>query len=193
MHAGNCHMAGKRHRPVDRSEARRLLAAGLEACTHCRPDAQLHIIDLAAPAGRARTGGERGRLERRTAADPSLRGGGADARPRRARPDPRQRPHRPSRPPTPQLQPGSWANAVEPCQAVQRDARFSKLSATRLVDNRLRTSLLACEDLCTGTRCADLPFYAVPGQATAEFDGHGVHRTSQLGVVFSSTSYSPKS
>lgn len=50
VHAGNCHMAGKRRRAVDRSEARRLLAAGLEACTHCRPDAQLHIIDLERPA-----------------------------------------------------------------------------------------------------------------------------------------------
>ncbi|MCX4625125.1 DUF6233 domain-containing protein [Streptomyces albogriseolus] len=26
MHTGDCHMAGKRHRPVDRDEARRLLA-----------------------------------------------------------------------------------------------------------------------------------------------------------------------
>jgi hypothetical protein len=49
VHAGNCYMTGKRRRPVDRGEARRLLAAGLAACTHCRPDAQLHIIDLAAP------------------------------------------------------------------------------------------------------------------------------------------------
>lgn len=52
IHAGNCYAAGKRRRPVDRNEARRLLAAGLEACTHCQPDAQLHIIDLAAPARR---------------------------------------------------------------------------------------------------------------------------------------------
>ncbi|OWA00996.1 hypothetical protein B9W62_35770 [Streptomyces sp. CS113] len=28
--AGDCHMAGKRHRPVDRDEARRLLAEGLK-------------------------------------------------------------------------------------------------------------------------------------------------------------------
>lgn len=55
VHAGNCHMAGRRRRPVDRSEARRLLAAGLEACTHCRPDAQLHIIDLG-PVRRIRGG-----------------------------------------------------------------------------------------------------------------------------------------
>ncbi|MEU5324513.1 DUF6233 domain-containing protein [Streptomyces sp. NPDC021056] len=38
VHAGDCHMTGKRHRPVDRDEARRLLAAGLPGCTHCQPD-----------------------------------------------------------------------------------------------------------------------------------------------------------
>ncbi|MEV3958423.1 DUF6233 domain-containing protein [Streptomyces albogriseolus] len=39
-------MAGKRHRPVDRDEARRLLATGLKACGHCRPDSLLGITDL---------------------------------------------------------------------------------------------------------------------------------------------------
>ncbi|WP_406130242.1 DUF6233 domain-containing protein [Streptomyces canus] len=48
VHAGTCHMIGSRRRPVSRDEARRLLAEGLRACTHCQPDAQLHIIDLAA-------------------------------------------------------------------------------------------------------------------------------------------------
>jgi hypothetical protein len=43
---GNCHMIGSRRRPVSRDEARRLLADGLRACTHCQPDTQLHIIDL---------------------------------------------------------------------------------------------------------------------------------------------------
>ncbi|MFG2472860.1 DUF6233 domain-containing protein [Streptomyces canus] len=55
VHAGTCHMIGSRRRPVSRDEARRLLADGLRACTHCQPDIQLHIIDLAtlgAPAGR---------------------------------------------------------------------------------------------------------------------------------------------
>ncbi|WP_234389942.1 DUF6233 domain-containing protein [Streptomyces sp. MMG1533] len=47
IHAGDCHMAGARRRPVDRTEARRLITAGLRACTHCRPDVQLHILDLA--------------------------------------------------------------------------------------------------------------------------------------------------
>ncbi|WP_244362277.1 DUF6233 domain-containing protein [Streptomyces aquilus] len=55
VHAGDCYAAGKRRRPVDRDEARRLLATGLPGCTHCQPDVQLHIIDLAArrPPGRA--------------------------------------------------------------------------------------------------------------------------------------------
>ncbi|MFD9394060.1 DUF6233 domain-containing protein [Streptomyces sp. NPDC060000] len=43
VHAGDCHMAGKRCRPVGRDEARRLLADGLRSCTHCRPDTQLDI------------------------------------------------------------------------------------------------------------------------------------------------------
>ncbi|MEU0119423.1 DUF6233 domain-containing protein [Streptomyces bobili] len=46
VHAGDCYMVGKRRRAVGRDEARRLLADGLRACTHCRPDAQLDIIDL---------------------------------------------------------------------------------------------------------------------------------------------------
>ncbi|GGW80805.1 DUF6233 domain-containing protein [Streptomyces galilaeus] len=46
VHAGHCYMAGKRRRAVGRDEARRLLTDGLQACTHCRPDAQLDIIDL---------------------------------------------------------------------------------------------------------------------------------------------------
>ncbi|MGW1728966.1 DUF6233 domain-containing protein [Streptomyces sp. NPDC002306] len=48
VHAGDCHMAGGRHRPVDREEARRLLATGLTACTHCQPDTVLGILDLSA-------------------------------------------------------------------------------------------------------------------------------------------------
>ncbi|MEU2502331.1 DUF6233 domain-containing protein [Streptomyces sp. NRRL F-5527] len=37
---------GKRDRPVDRDEARRLLAAGLKACGHCRPDNLLGTTEL---------------------------------------------------------------------------------------------------------------------------------------------------
>ncbi|WP_256916639.1 DUF6233 domain-containing protein [Streptomyces hilarionis] len=46
VHAGDCYAAGKRRRPVARDEARRLLADGLRACTHCRPDTRLDVIDL---------------------------------------------------------------------------------------------------------------------------------------------------
>ncbi|WP_435806943.1 DUF6233 domain-containing protein [Streptomyces canus] len=52
IHAGTCHMIGSRRRPGTRDEARRLLADGLRACTHCQPDTQLHIIDLAKDADR---------------------------------------------------------------------------------------------------------------------------------------------
>ncbi|MFC7992569.1 DUF6233 domain-containing protein [Streptomyces pilosus] len=46
VHAGDCYIAGKRRRPVDRDEARRLLAAGLTSCGHCRPDSALGITEL---------------------------------------------------------------------------------------------------------------------------------------------------
>ncbi|GGX15791.1 hypothetical protein GCM10010321_32600 [Streptomyces chartreusis] len=49
VHAGDCYIAGKRRRAVSRDEARRLLAAGLEACTHCEPGTRLHILDLSRP------------------------------------------------------------------------------------------------------------------------------------------------
>ncbi|WP_055712058.1 DUF6233 domain-containing protein [Streptomyces torulosus] len=45
LHTGGCYAAGKRRRPVDRDEARRLLASGLRACRHCRPDRHLGIFD----------------------------------------------------------------------------------------------------------------------------------------------------
>ncbi|WP_247707032.1 DUF6233 domain-containing protein [Streptomyces liliiviolaceus] len=34
---------GKRRRPISRDEARRLLNAGLRACSHCSPDTLLDI------------------------------------------------------------------------------------------------------------------------------------------------------
>ncbi|WP_326659390.1 DUF6233 domain-containing protein [Streptomyces canus] len=43
VHAGTCHMIG----------SRRLTAESLRACTHCQPDTQLHIYDLAARGPRA--------------------------------------------------------------------------------------------------------------------------------------------
>ncbi|MFF1359593.1 DUF6233 domain-containing protein [Streptomyces sp. NPDC058297] len=45
VHVGGCYAAGKRLRPVARDEARRLLTSGARACTHCKPDAQLRILD----------------------------------------------------------------------------------------------------------------------------------------------------
>ncbi|MEU9737182.1 DUF6233 domain-containing protein [Streptomyces sp. NPDC048002] len=48
VHAGDCHITGKRRRAVSRDEARRLLATGLRPCAHCQPDTQLGILDLAA-------------------------------------------------------------------------------------------------------------------------------------------------
>ncbi|MEU1042386.1 DUF6233 domain-containing protein [Streptomyces sp. NPDC005551] len=45
LHAGDCYAAGKRRRPVGREEARRLLASGLRACTHCEPEHRLGILD----------------------------------------------------------------------------------------------------------------------------------------------------
>ncbi|MFE9359601.1 DUF6233 domain-containing protein [Streptomyces olivaceoviridis] len=43
---GACSMAGKRPRPVGPDEARRLLADGTSACSHCRPDTALGIVGL---------------------------------------------------------------------------------------------------------------------------------------------------
>lgn len=45
VHVGGCHMAGTRARGVDSDTARRALAAGVQACTHCRPDSELGILD----------------------------------------------------------------------------------------------------------------------------------------------------
>jgi hypothetical protein len=44
VHAGDCYAAGSR-RPIDRDEARRLLASGLRACPHCQSDIDLRILD----------------------------------------------------------------------------------------------------------------------------------------------------
>ncbi|MGW3029171.1 DUF6233 domain-containing protein [Streptomyces sp. NPDC001221] len=46
VHVGDCRMVGKRRRAVSCDEARRLLATGLRACSHCQPDARLNILDL---------------------------------------------------------------------------------------------------------------------------------------------------
>jgi hypothetical protein len=45
VHVGGCHMAGKRSKGVDSDTVRRALASGVPACTHCRPDTELGILD----------------------------------------------------------------------------------------------------------------------------------------------------
>ncbi|MFM9368930.1 DUF6233 domain-containing protein [Streptomyces sp. Da 82-17] len=45
VHAGGCHMAGRRSRPISRDEAMRSLANGVEACGHCRPDSALGLLE----------------------------------------------------------------------------------------------------------------------------------------------------
>lgn len=45
VHRGDCHAAGKRRRPVGQEEARRALADGVRACTHCRPDTELGVLE----------------------------------------------------------------------------------------------------------------------------------------------------
>ncbi|MFE9686800.1 DUF6233 domain-containing protein [Streptomyces sp. NPDC006285] len=50
VHAGHCYAIGKRRRPVSRDEARRLLAAGLRACSHCTPDITLDVPLPSRPA-----------------------------------------------------------------------------------------------------------------------------------------------
>ncbi|MER5602904.1 DUF6233 domain-containing protein [Streptomyces sp. NPDC002265] len=65
VHSGDCLMAGKRRRPVGRDEARRLLAAGLPACSHCQPDVTLGITGLSADSRRRQfCDGTRGNLPR---------------------------------------------------------------------------------------------------------------------------------
>ncbi|MGW2113234.1 DUF6233 domain-containing protein [Streptomyces sp. NPDC001948] len=44
VHAGHCPAAGKRRRVIDRDQARALLADGVRACTHCRPDTALGVL-----------------------------------------------------------------------------------------------------------------------------------------------------
>ncbi|GAA2288704.1 hypothetical protein GCM10010145_68760 [Streptomyces ruber] len=45
VHAGGCHMAGKRAKGVPREAAVRALAEGVEACPHCRPDTALGVLE----------------------------------------------------------------------------------------------------------------------------------------------------
>jgi hypothetical protein len=45
VHVGGCHMAVKRSRGIDREQALRALADGVDACPHCRPDSELGYLD----------------------------------------------------------------------------------------------------------------------------------------------------
>ena len=45
VHTGDCHMAGKRSKGVDSDTARRAIAGGIPACSHCRPDSELGILE----------------------------------------------------------------------------------------------------------------------------------------------------
>lgn len=45
VHTGDCHMAGQRAKGVDSDTARRALAGGVTACTHCRPDTELGYLE----------------------------------------------------------------------------------------------------------------------------------------------------
>ena len=45
VHVGGCHMAGKYTKPLERDQAVRALADGIEACSHCRPDTALGLLD----------------------------------------------------------------------------------------------------------------------------------------------------
>ncbi|WP_338704291.1 DUF6233 domain-containing protein (plasmid) [Streptomyces sp. Q6] len=45
VHVGGCHMAGKRSAAASRGQARQALAAGVDACPHCRPDTALGVLE----------------------------------------------------------------------------------------------------------------------------------------------------
>ncbi len=53
VHVSGCYPAGKRRRPVPCDEARQLLTSGVRARTHCKPGAQLRILDCPATDGAA--------------------------------------------------------------------------------------------------------------------------------------------
>ena len=45
VHVGGCWNSGKRNRGVSRDEALRALAAGVRACSACRPDTELGYLE----------------------------------------------------------------------------------------------------------------------------------------------------
>ncbi|QBJ94527.1 hypothetical protein D0Z67_29325 (plasmid) [Streptomyces seoulensis] len=45
VHVGDCRMAGQRSKGIDADVARQALAAGVSACTVCRPDTELGMLE----------------------------------------------------------------------------------------------------------------------------------------------------
>ncbi|MER5871960.1 DUF6233 domain-containing protein [Streptomyces sp. NPDC002044] len=45
VHAGGCWDTGKRSAPATADQIRALLAEGVPACTHCRPDTALGVLE----------------------------------------------------------------------------------------------------------------------------------------------------
>lgn len=45
VHRGDCYAAGKRRRDITGDEARQKLVEGVRACTHCRPDTELGVLE----------------------------------------------------------------------------------------------------------------------------------------------------
>ncbi len=45
LHAGNCWDTGKRCAPATAEQIRALLAEGIPACPHCRPDTTLGVLE----------------------------------------------------------------------------------------------------------------------------------------------------
>ncbi|MFF3652731.1 DUF6233 domain-containing protein [Streptomyces sp. NPDC002181] len=45
VHAGGCWDSSKRCVPATAEQARRLLAEGVSACPHCRPDSALGMLE----------------------------------------------------------------------------------------------------------------------------------------------------
>lgn len=45
VHVGGCHIASEQAKGVSREQAQRALTEGVPACTHCRPDTELGLLD----------------------------------------------------------------------------------------------------------------------------------------------------
>ncbi|MEU0355003.1 DUF6233 domain-containing protein [Streptomyces cyaneofuscatus] len=45
VHVGGCHMAGERRKTITREQAIDRITQGVNACTHCRPDTELGLLE----------------------------------------------------------------------------------------------------------------------------------------------------